>query len=52
MAKEPRKPIPRDIEVKVLDQSRRRCGLCFQSRRMPVPLVMIRIVQLVKADLS
>jgi hypothetical protein len=32
MTKEPRKPIPRDIELAVLDQSRRRCVLCFQLK--------------------
>jgi hypothetical protein len=32
MTKEPRKPTPPDIELKVLDQSRRRCTLCFHLK--------------------
>src|SRR4051812_35691489 len=30
MAKEPRKRTPPEIELSVLDKSRRRCALCFQ----------------------
>jgi hypothetical protein len=30
MPREPRRPIPREITPRVLDQSRRRCALCFR----------------------
>ncbi len=32
MTKEPRKPSPREIELTVLDRSRRRCALCFHLK--------------------
>jgi hypothetical protein len=32
MTKEPRKRTPREIELSVLDQSRRRCALCFHLK--------------------